>query len=95
MRKNFLLGFGAAGGGGGTDVGGTVELGGGGVRGTFFAGIVAVDGVAGVIGFELGDVVTEPGGGGSDVLGLADPGRTIGFGSVMEGLSAYPLYDRI
>jgi hypothetical protein len=93
LRKNLLFGLGGAGGGGGADAGGTVELGGGGVRGTFSAGIVdAVVGVAGVIGFELGDVATEPGGGGSDVAALAEPGRTTGFEFVIEALSAYPLY---
>lgn len=93
MRKNFLFGFGG-GGAGVVDTGGIVELGGGGVRGTFSTGIAeAVVGVAGV-GFELVDVATAPGGGGSDVAGLADPGRTTGFESEIEGLSAYPLYSR-
>jgi hypothetical protein len=91
LRKNFLLGFGAGGGG---DAGGTVELGGGGVRGIFCAGMVEeVVGLAGV-GFELVDVATEPGGSGSDVLALADPGRTVGFESEIEDLSAYPLWNR-
>ena len=90
LRKNFLFGFGV-GGGGGVDAGGTVVLGGGGVRGTFCAGIVEAEvGVAGV-GFELNEVATKPGGGGSEVLALADPGRTIGFESEIECLSAYPL----
>jgi hypothetical protein len=91
LRKNLLFGFGGADGGGGVDAGGTVDLGGGGVRGTFCAGIVEeVVGVAGVR-CELVEGATEPGGSGSDVLGLADPGRTAGFESEILGLSAYPL----
>ena len=95
LRKIFLLGFGAGGGGGGVDAGGAVwPGGGGGVRGTFCAGIVVeLVGVAGVT-FELVDVATVPGGGGSEVLALADPGRTIGFESEIVGLSAYPLCTR-
>lgn len=92
FRKNFLLGFGL-GAEGLVDAAGTVELegGGGGVRGTFSAGIVEeLVGVVGV-GFELADVATLPGGAGSDVAGLAEPGRTTGFESDMDGLSAYPL----
>jgi len=54
-------------------------------------------GTAGVTGveeaiLELGVVATGPGGSGSFVLALADPGRTIGFESDILGLSAYPLY---
>jgi hypothetical protein len=92
LRKIFLLGFGA-GGCGGVEAGGALwGGGGGGVRGTFCAGIVVDEvGVAGVT-FELVDVATVPGGAGSDVLALADPGRTAGFESEMVGLSAYPLY---
>ena len=99
FRKNLLFGFagrvGDGGGGGeGLDDVGIVELGGGGVRGTLSAGIVrVVVGVAGV-GFELSDVATEPGGSGSEVLALADPGRTIGLESEIEGLSTYPLCCR-
>lgn len=54
-------------------------------------------GVAGVgdevDSLELGDGVTGPGGGGSEVAGLADPGRTTGFESFKIGFlsSAYPL----
>ena len=74
------------------DTGGTLALGGGeGVRGISCGGIVGVEGVAGV-SFEFGDVATGPGGGGSDVLVLADPGKTMGFESEIDGLSAYPLY---
>lgn len=70
MRKNLrilLLGFGDGGGGGGVeldDVGGAVWtlFGGGGVRGTFWGGIVEEEGVDGVgeSVFELGDVATAP-----------------------------------
>lgn len=70
-------------------------LGEGGVRGTFSGGIVEPDsGVAGVgETFELREVATGPTGGGSFVLALADPGRTIGLESEILGLSAYRLYS--
>jgi hypothetical protein len=93
LRKIFLLGL-EAGGCGDVGAGGVLwgGGGGGGVRGTFCAGMVVDEvGVAGVT-FELVDVATVPGGAGSDVLALADPGRTTGFESEMLGLSAYPLY---
>lgn len=41
---------------------------------------------------ELGEVATGPGGGGSFVAELVDPGRTMGLESEMLGLSAYVLY---
>jgi hypothetical protein len=41
--------------------------------------------------FELDVVATDPGGRGSFVLALADPGRIMGLESEMLGLSAYPL----
>ena len=85
LRKN-LRGF-RAGGGSGLEVGG----GGGGVKGTFCGGIVDSD--KGVVGEEVGPVTVEldevftgPGGGGSGVLALADPGRTAGLGLLMLGL---------
>jgi hypothetical protein len=86
------------GGGGGVELGG-VELGdvggpvftlpgGGGVRGTLWGGIVeADDGVDGVA-VKLGGLATAPGGAGSLVLELAEPGRTAGLESAMLGLSA-------
>lgn len=54
---------------------------------------IGVAGFFGGRGLALGDVKTGPGGGGSEVAELADPGRTIGFESPMLGLleSAYPL----
>jgi hypothetical protein len=52
--------------------------------------------VASVVGFlgeedgpvteELGEVATRPGGAGSFVVALADPGRTMGFESLILGL---------
>lgn len=86
MRKKRLFGF-----GGGFDDGGggpgILTPGGGGVRGTFSAGIVLEVGVAGVGACEFG-VTTVPGGNGSDVAGLADPGSTTGLESGILGLSA-------
>jgi hypothetical protein len=35
---------------------------------------------------ELGEVATRPGGAGSFVVALADPGRTMGFESLILGL---------
>ena len=65
--------------------------GGGGTRGTLLGGIVA-SGV-GVLGEEdgpvtegLGEVATGPGGAGSCVAALADPGSTTGFESLMLSL---------
>lgn len=92
------MGFWGGGGGGGggvepVDVGGAAWtlLGDGGVNGTFSVGIVVLEvGVAGVGGVriseELVDVATGPGGGGSEVDGLADPGRTAVLESLMLGL---------
>lgn len=56
--------------------------GGGGVKGTLEAGISVDVGAAGVLesSEELSEVATGPGGGGSLVSLLAEPGRTIGFG---------------
>ena len=65
---------------------GDLTPGGGGVRGTFSAGIVEEVGVAGV-GAVFG-VTTAPGGNGSDVAALADPGSTGDLESVILGLSA-------
>ena len=45
-------------------------------------------GVGEVAIFELGDVATGPGGSGWEVAVLADPGRTMGFESLMLGLEA-------
>ena len=71
---------------------GVAELGGGGgVNGTLFAGILADAGVAGVEAavIEEEDVsATGPGGRGSDVASLAEPGRTADFESAILGLSA-------
>lgn len=68
----------------------------GGVRGTLCGGIIDPElGVAGVCATdELGDVATGPGGRGSEVASLADPGRTRGLESAILGFlaSAYPLY---
>lgn len=87
-RKNLrFFGLGAGvGGGGGTEA--VEEGGGGGVKGigwVVFPGVV-VAGVAGV-------GATCPGGSGSDVLVLADPGSTADFESAILGFfsSAYPL----
>lgn len=78
LRKKRLFGFGA-------ESGGILdEGGGGGVRGTFAAGIVVEVGVTGVT--ELG-VTTAPGGSGSEVAALADPGSTGGLESAILGLS--------
>jgi hypothetical protein len=88
LRKTRLFGFGAEG-VGAVDGGGMIELGGGGGgRGIFSGRIVEVEIEVAGVGFELGEAATAPGGGGSDVLGLADPGRTTGFESEIEGLSA-------
>lgn len=83
----FGLGGGGDGGGGEPEV---VFPGGGGVRGTFCGGIVEAEGVDGVgdAAFEFNEVATGPGGGGSFVLALAEPGRTTGVESAMLGLSA-------
>lgn len=99
FRSRFF-GFGVGGRGGVVVDGGAVstfEFGGGGVSGTFWDGIVELeDGVAGVgdgpANLEVG-VVAPGAGGGSEVLELADPGRTIGFESVTLGFlaSAKPL----
>ncbi len=85
LRKNLRFGFGGGGGGGGAEEGG-----GGGVRGTLLGGIEEAElGVAGVgeevAVFAFSVVATAPGGNGSDVLGLADPGRTVGFEPDMLG----------
>ena len=61
----------------------------GGTNGTFDGGIVVLDvGVAGEeedAVDELGFGVTRPGGAGSFVAGLAEPGSTVAFESVMLG----------
>ena len=104
LRKNLLLGFGVRGGGvveEAVEVGGavgTLPPGGGGVRGTFEGGIAELElGVAGAgegpASLELDVSATRPGGAGSDVLALADPGRTAAFESAILGFlsSAYSL----
>lgn len=104
LRKNFLLGFGVGGGGGGggpVAVGGavwTLPLWGGGLRGAFDGRMVEPElGVAGVgwgaASFELDVSATRPGGAGSEVVALADPGSTAGFESAILGFlsSAYLL----
>jgi len=89
-----LLACGLGGAPGVVDVGGAVCIFGEpvGIMGIFSTGIVGVDGVAGVIGVslteELSVVFTGPGGRGSSVAELAEPGRTIGLESLMLGLSA-------
>lgn len=88
-RKNFR-GFGAGGGGGGGTA--PTASGVGGVRGTFGGGIAEFDvgiaglddevaGVGAVADLAFIEVSTLPGGRGSEVLELADPGSTIGFES--------------
>ncbi len=88
LRKN-LRRLRGGGGGGGAEV-----AGGGGLRGTLSAGIVVELGVAGVGGIlEFKEVATGPGGGGTEVLALAEPGSTAGFESAILGFlsSAKPL----
>ena len=69
------------------------------MRGTFLGGIVEAEtgvvGVGDVAVFAFIEVATAPWGRGSEVLGLADPGKTTGFESEMLGfgLLAYPLYN--
>lgn len=76
-----------------------VNVGPKGARGRLSVGIIGVDGVAGVAGVsvtvELSDVLTAPGGRGSSVLELAEPGRTTGFESLIVGLSAKLLYIQL
>ena len=99
LRRNLRGFLGGGGGVGGgvepIELGGAVctfVLGGGGVRGTFCGGTVELE--LGVTGFEeaapslelepdVGN--TGPGGGGSEVLELAEPGRTMVFESAMLG----------
>lgn len=91
----LLLTFGLGGAsGGGIDVEGAVCTFEGpvGICGTFSMGIIGLDGVAGVaavsLTVELSDVFTGPWGRGSFVLELMEPGSTIGFESLILGLSA-------
>lgn len=89
FRKNLRFGFGGGGGGGGVAAAGAELL-----IGTFGGAIVAPTGVS---TFEDGGVYsvggTGPGGSGSEVASLRDPGRTMGFESEILAFfaSAYPL----
>ena len=90
FRKNLRFGLGVGGGGGGVEAAGVEAL-----IGTFGGAIAAPTGVS---VFADGGVYrvggTGPGGSGSEVLSLRDPGRTMGLESAILafGVSAYPLY---
>lgn len=89
FRKNLRFGLGGGGGGGVAAAGAELLI------GTFGGAIVAPTGVSvladgGV--YSVGG--TSPGGSGSVVLSLRDPGRTVGLESAILDFfsSAYPLW---
>ena len=105
MRKN-LRGFGVGarvgeGGGGGVAVGGGALADGGGVGGVRGVGGLVLILIVGAVPVKAASltfdalivVATRPGGRGSEVAELLDPGRTTGFESLILDFfsSAYPL----
>lgn len=57
-----------------------------GIRGTCCGSVSIVLATGGIEIFASGVATTFPGGGGSFVAGLADPGRTLGLESAILGL---------
>jgi len=57
-----------------------------GIRGTCCGSVSMVLAIGGIEIFALGVVATFPGGSGSSVAGLAEPGRTMGLESAILGL---------